>query len=205
MRWALALFIAVGASGINPARAYTLSDWFFTPDQQGQRAFDNKDFSRAAELFNDPVWKGYALYRAGQYQQAIDLLAGLDTARASFTQGLAHVKNRQYRDAVRAFETTLQRDADYPGAAENLQTAQQIVDYIERVREQSDTGEERGIGADDVVFDNETGRGADTQIDAKPREGEGLVTTEQWMNMVDTRTEDFLRLRFLIEAGQETP
>jgi Ca-activated chloride channel family protein len=31
------------------------------------------------------------------------------------------------------------------------------------------------------------------------------MTTEQWMNTVDTRTGDFLRQRFAIEAAQSTP
>ena len=40
-----------------------------------------------------------------------------------------------------------------PDAEANLAVAREIVDYIERVREQSDTGEESGIGADEVVLD----------------------------------------------------
>ena len=65
-------------------------------------------------------------------------------------------------------------------------------------------GEERGIGADDVMFDNEDGRGANTQMEAPKDEGIGLLSTEQWMRTVDTRTGDFLRLRFAIEAARPT-
>ncbi len=115
---------------------------------------------------------------------------------------MAEIKSRGYRDGVRSFETALERDPDYPGAAENLAVAKEIVDYIEEVREQSDTGEEGGIGADEVVFDNEANRGAETQIEAPREGGDGLMTTEQWMNTVDTRTGDFLRQRFAIEAAR---
>ena len=69
------------------------------------------------------------------------MLDRLDTAAAAFIQGMAQVKSRGYRDAVRAFQETLARDPDYPHAAENLATAREIVDYVERVREQSDTGD----------------------------------------------------------------
>ena len=95
------------------------------------------------------------------------------------------------------------RDPDYPGAAENLTLAKEIVEYVESAREQSDTGEDTGIGADDVVFDNEEARGADTQMEVPQEDGSGLLTAEQWMNTVDTRTGDFLRQRFAIEAAQE--
>jgi Ca-activated chloride channel family protein len=206
MRWALIL-LGLGLTLAPPgmARADGIADWFLTPDQQGWRAYQNNDFIRAAELFQDPMWRGHALYRSGQYVDAIELLDRQETPEASFTQGLAHIKNRQYRDGVRAFETTLQREPDFPGAAQNLKVAQEIVDYIEATREASDTGEETGLGADDVVYDNESNRGADTQTDRQPRGEEGILTTEQWMNTVDTRTSDFLRLRFQIEAARSSP
>ncbi len=200
MRWAAVASLALLLPAPQ-ARAGGLADWFFTPDQQGRIAYQRKEYDRAAELFADPLWRGYALYKNGQYAEAVEVLSRVETAQAAFIQGIAAVRNRAYRDGVRAFETALARDPDYPGAAENLALAQEIVDYVETAREQSDTGEEAGIGADDVVFDNEEARGADTQIDAPQEEGAGLLTTEQWMNTVDTRTGDFLRQRFALEAA----
>lgn len=185
----------------NPARAEGVADWFFTPDQQGQRAMNDKDFETAAGRFVDPSWKNYALYRQGKYEDAAEGYSQMQSAAASFAQGMALIKSRKYRDAVRAFELTLERDPDYPGAAQNLETAREIVVYIEDTREQSDTGEEAGIGADDVVFDNESGRGADTQIEPG-EDSSGLLSEDQWMNTVDTRTGDFLRQRFAIEASR---
>ncbi|MCB1485997.1 MAG: VWA domain-containing protein [Bauldia sp.] len=203
MRWAVLVALAAGLQTPHPARADGIADWFFTPDQQGQRAYDRKDFGRAAELFVDPMWRGYALYRDGQYEQATEVLGRVETAEAAFVQGMAYIKSRRYRDGVRAFETALTRDPDYPGAAANLEVARQIVEHVERVREQEDTGEELGIGADEIVFDNEANRGADTRIEAEPSDAPGLMTAEQWMNTVDTRTGDFLRYRFAIEAARQ--
>jgi len=202
MRWVAIAAIAVGLSAPAPARAEGVADWFLTPDQQGRLAYQRKDYERAAELFVDPLWRGFALYRAGKYEAAAEVLARVETAQAAMLQGMAHIKSRGYRDGVRAFETAVKRDPDYPGAAENLAVAREIVDYVERVREQSDTGEEQGIGADKVVFDNEANRGAETQIDAQPEGAGGLLTADQWMNTVDTRTGDFLRQRFAIEAAR---
>jgi Ca-activated chloride channel family protein len=206
MRWAAIAAVAAGLSGPAPAHADGVVDWFLTPDQQGRLAYQRNDFTRAAELFVDPLWRGYALYRDGQYAAAVELLNRVETAEAAFIQGMAHLKSRGYREGVRAFRTALDRDPDYPNAAENLAVAETIVEYIERVREQSDTGEEAGIGADEVVFDNEAGRGAETQMEVpEDAAGEGLLTTEQWMNTVDTRTGDFLRQRFALEAAGGAP
>lgn len=201
MKWAALAALALMAQP-QAARADGIADWFLTQDQQGRLAYQRKDYDRAAALFTDSLWRGYALYKAGDYAEAVQVLARVETAEAAFIQGVAAIRNRAYRDGIRAFETALQRDPDYPGAAENLETAKVILDYVESTREQSDTGEHTGEGADDVVFDNEEARGADTQMQVSEDEGTGLLTTEQWMNTVDTRTGDFLRQRFLLEASQ---
>ena len=211
MRWAaLAVFATVTGgivAGPSTARADGLADLFFTPDQQGRLAFEDRDFGRAADRFVDPLWRGYVLYRDGQYALAIEVLNRVETADAAFIQGMASVKNRAYRDGVRAFETALERNPDFANAAENLAVARQIVDYVEEARIASDTGEEAGIGADDVVFDNEAARGAETVMEVPQEDGEGLMTATEWMRTVDTRTGDFLRQRFAIEAahGQGRP
>ncbi|BCH20583.1 membrane protein [Mesorhizobium sp. L-8-10] len=198
MRWSLLLALGIGAMPSPPAHAEGVIDWLLTPDQQGRLAYQRKEYDRAAELFADPMWKGQSLYRDGQYSEAADVFSRLDTAAAAFAEGMAHIKGREYRDGIAAFETTLKRDPDYPGAAENLKTAKEILDYIETTREQSDTGEEAGEGADEIVMDNKDARGAETRIQGK---GDALLTTEQWMNTVDTDPADFLRQRFAIEAA----
>ncbi|AXI44733.1 VWA domain-containing protein [Sulfitobacter sp. SK012] len=203
MQWglALAVFICVGAP--MPLRADGLKDYFLTPDQQGRLAYDRKDFDRASELFIDPLWQGYALFKNGSYEKAAEVLGRVDTAEAEFIRALAFIRNRNYRDGVRSFEAVVERDPSFPGAAENLEVAREIVEYVEKTREQSDTGEDSGIGADEVVFDNESDRGVGTELVAPTEESIGVLTTEQWMNTVDTRTSDFLRLRFLLETSKE--
>lgn len=206
MRWAVVAALALTLPAPEGARADGLADWFLTPDQQGRLAYDRRDFGAAAERFADPLWRGYALYRHGQYEEAVEVLGRVETAQAAFIQGMAQIKSRAYRDGVRSFETALARDPDYPGAAENLAQARAIVDYVEEAREEQDTGEDSGIGADEVVFDNEAARGEDTQMEAPENsDASGLLSVDQWMRTVDTRTGDFLRLRFALEAAGDAP
>lgn len=205
MRWG-AVLVALWLLPAAPARADGLGDrvagWFWTPDQQGQRAMNAGDFNRAAERFSDPMWRGYALYRDGQYADAITVLDRVETAQAAMVQGMAQIRNRSYRAGVAAFETALARDPDYPGAAENLAVAQNIVTYIERVQEQSATGDDTEMTADEVVFDNEEARGQDVETDVPtPDEVAAPLSADQWMNSVDTETGDFLRQRFALEAA----
>ncbi|MEM7462509.1 MAG: VWA domain-containing protein, partial [Pseudomonadota bacterium] len=159
MRWVILLAISMLYMQPTQARADGWIDWFLTPDQQGWIAFNRKEFQEAGALFSDPMWKGYAMYRAGQYEEAAGVFATLDTAEAAFAQAMAEIRNRQYRPAVRSFDKALERQSAFPEAERNREITLAIIEYVESAREQSDTGEEAGIGADEVVFDNEAGRG----------------------------------------------
>lgn len=198
MRWVLLLAFMFAFNHPNQAAAEGWRDWFLTPDQQGMIAYQNKEPALAGELFADPFWKGFAKMRAGQYGDAADIFARLDSAEAAFAQGMSHIRNREYRPAISAFEAALERRSDYPQAAHNLEIAVAILAYIESAREQSDTGEESGIGADDIVFDNEAARGTDTEAQ-QTDETPVVLSAEQWMSSIDTDMGDFLRTRFLYE------
>lgn len=181
----------------------TFLDAFLTPDQQGRWWLERRKYARASEHFSDPAWQGYALFRDGQYSAAAEQLNQLDTADAAFTQGLAMIRNRQYRDAITAFQTVLQRDPDYPDGARNLALAQQILTYVEESREQSDTGEESGEGADEVVYDNNAERGTQTQTQGG--QGDQLLTPDQWISSIKSDTGDYLRQRFALETVEQQP
>ncbi len=204
IRWCLA-FVLIAPLG-SPAQADGWRDWFFTPDQQGRLAFEDRRFSDAADLFQNPEWRAYALLRAGRYEEAAEAYRFIETSDAANAEGIALLRNRKYRDGVRAFEKALDRDPNNAVAAANLDVARAIVEFVETTQAQSDTGEESGIGADDTVFDNESGQGAETQIEREEETAavQGL-TTEDWMRAVDTQVGDFLASRFRLEnaAGDQ--
>lgn len=201
IRWAfLGLFLAAPSG---PAIADGWRDWFLTPDQQGQIAMNQKRYADAAELFQDPYHQGYARLKAGQYPEAAANFVELTSPEAAFAEGMARIRNREYRPAIAAFETALERRQDWPEAQHNLEVSKAILDYVETTREQSDTGEEAGIGADDTVFDNEAARGKDTTVQA-PTDGAQALSADQWIRTIDTDMQDFLRNRFLLENQEQS-
>lgn len=201
MRW-MAVLLALGLAGQpGTAQADGWRDWFFTPDQQGRLAYDRKDYGRAAELFVDPAWKAQATLMDGQYEEAATLFGAIETPEAALSQGIAQIKSRQYRPAVRSFETALERRPDYPEATRNLEIAKAIVEFVEGLQEQSDSGETTGIGADEIVFDNASGKGETTQIEAPEDDIASPQTADQWMQSIDTQMGDFLKSRFRLDTA----
>lgn len=196
-------FVFLLMAGVTkPVQAEGIRDWFFTPDQQGWMTYQGKDFAAASEQFQDIKWVAFTQFKAGKYAEAAESYARIETVQGAFGEGMARLRNREYREGVRAFEKALERDPDLEAAKENLAVAQAIVAYVESAQSQSDTGEETGIGADDVVFDNESGLGAETQIE-RTDEAPVVFTTEQWMQSVDTDVSDFLHSRFRLEISKE--
>jgi Ca-activated chloride channel family protein len=170
---------------------------FFTPDQQARRAYEHREFLRAAELFEDPAWAGVAYYRSGQYEASAASFGRIPEASGFFNRGNAFMKNFEYAKAITAYEQAVAEAPAWTEAAENLQLARYILDYIERAREQSDTGDETELSADDYVFDNTRERGREMEITQDSTIE--LESAEKWMRAVDTETADFLRTRFLLE------
>jgi len=202
VRWCVLIGAAILGGQPGVAEADGITDWFLTPDQQGRALYNKKAYPEAAATFEDPLWRGYALLDAGAYEQAAAVYSRLPSAEGAFAAGVAYVKGRAYRDGIAAFERALQRDPSHAAAAHNLGVARAIVAHLERAREAADT-EEGSEGADDVVFDNDAKTGYEVAIEGQLQEK--IQTAEQWMRTVDTRTADFLRLRFQLEAAANTP
>jgi Ca-activated chloride channel family protein len=110
------------------------------------------------------------------------------------------MKAFEYRKAIPAYELAVEEAPDWTEAQENLDLARYTLEYIERSREQSDTGEESGIGADDIVYDNTSERGAETKVSRES--AVEAQSAEKWMRTVDTDTADFLRSRFMLESAR---
>ena len=173
-------------------------DLWLTPDQQARIAYEALDFTAAADRFEDPAWAGIAAYRAGQYEASAASFGRIPTAVGFFNRGNALMKNREYAKAIVAYEQAVTEDPGWVAAAENLELSRYVLQYIERAREQSDTGDETEYGADDYVFDNTQDRGVEIEITQQSTIE--LESAEKWMRSVDTETRDFLRTRFLLEA-----
>lgn len=189
---AATLMVILGVRAERP-----VSIWL-TPDQQARLAYEQNDFARAAELFEDPMWQGAAAYRAGQYALAAETYGRLGTATGFFNRGNAFMKSFDYGKAIDAYELTVSEAPDWPEAQDNLELARYVLDYIQDTREQSDTGDQSELGADDYRFDNTDDRGR--KMTVTKQSTIELQSAEKWMRSVDTETRDFLRTRFDLEA-----
>ncbi|WP_152287703.1 VWA domain-containing protein [Flavicella marina] len=101
-------------------------DLWFTKDYQGQLAFDNSNFDAAAKLFENPLRKGVAYYKAGNYDEAIRAFSKDSSAEGMYNLGLSYYKNGDYAAAALAFGKTIEIDSTFKQAKKNLQISQYL-------------------------------------------------------------------------------
>ena len=130
------------------AQALTWVDLWKTSDQQGQEAFEAEDHTRATALFENPMWRAAAQFRAEDFESSSATLEGLDTSDAHYNRGNALAGAGQISPAIEAYERALELDPDHEDARFNrdllLQQPQQ---------NQSDSGDSEG----DESQDSESG------------------------------------------------
>ncbi len=200
LQLALATLLALLTLAWLASREATFADLWLTRDQQAQLAMNRNDWQSALERFESPARKATAAYTAGQYEQSAELFARVADATGFYNRGNALIKARDYRNAIRAFELAVAAAPGWQEAADNLALARYISNYIEQLREDSDTEDESELSADDYVFDNEDERGREMEITRDSTIG--LESAEKWMRSVNTDTADFLRTRFALEQSR---
>lgn len=174
---------------------------WFTPDQQGQRLFAKGEFETAAEVFEDPLWKGMAWYRAGEFEKAAAQFARRDTPEAHFNRGNALVMRGEYEPAVAAYERALVLRPDWREAEENRDLARARGDAIRR--EGGDMGDQT-LGADKIQFDNQKREtGQDTEVNTE-QVASSTDIQSLWLRRVQTKPADFLRAKFSYQQAQRS-
>ena len=111
--WVLVLLLA-------PLASYAAGGWFTTSDQRGMRAFDDRDFASAAQLFADPEWRSAALHRAGRFLESAEVLRDVGTVPARYNRATALALAGEIETAIRLYEALLRDHPEHADARHNL-------------------------------------------------------------------------------------
>mgnify|MGYP001551837573 CR=1 FL=1 len=185
-------------------QAAAWSDWWLTPDQQGQRLFNNGDFAAAAEIYEDAARKGAAYYRAGDFENAASVFGRIRTPEAAFNRGNALIMLGRYKEAIGSFDRALELRPGWAEAEQNRDLARVRLEML--APPDSDAGGTGGkLGADKIVFDD-TGRVKSSDQEQVTEETEMMTDEEMrsvWLRRVQNDPADFLRTRFSYQLYRE--
>jgi Ca-activated chloride channel family protein len=200
VRWtsaALAVVFVVPSSG--DQSRFSWMDLWLTHDQQGRYYFEKAEYKTAAEKFEDPIWRGLALTRAGDYEEALNAFALSDSAEAWYNQGDALAHLGKYPEAVQAYKQALARRNPWPDAQDNLALVESLIPKAKN-KDKDQEQEAPNLPPDQMKFDEKGEQGKKTQMRIKldPKK-----MAEIWMRNIQTTPADFLRRRFAMQAAKE--
>lgn len=116
--------------------AFSFDDLWLRADQQGQRLLEAQRPKEAAERFNDPQWRGLALYEAGDYSAAAEQFALSDSAVSFYNRGNALAHSNELEAAVDAYERALEIDPQLLQAEKNKALVEELLRQREQQQEQ---------------------------------------------------------------------
>lgn len=174
-----------------------VEELFLTSNQQGRWYFDREDYATAAGRFTDPMWKGLASYRSGDYATALTQFARLDTPEAFFLMGNCYARMKEFPAAVGAYDHAIK---GRPAFREAIRNRTLVASFIPK-KPHDDQGEaDPNLDPDDIKFDKKGKHGkygAVQQLKVKPEQ-----MAELWMRNLKVSPADFLRQKFLVQAEE---
>lgn len=180
---------------------------WYSPDQLGQRLFNQGEFQDAAMTFQDPYRQGIAWFRAGEFEKAEQSFARVGTPESEYNRGNCLVMLGKYEAAVGRFDRAIQLNPTWEDAQINREIAATRAKLLEQ--KGGDMGDQK-IGADKIVFDkSKKSEGEETQTDEVAPLPASAVQ-ELWLRRVQTKPASFLKAKFAYqlavgnnEEGQE--
>ncbi|MGE3775315.1 MAG: tetratricopeptide repeat protein, partial [Gammaproteobacteria bacterium] len=180
------LLVAALLAVVVAPRPAAAVDWWLTPDQAGQRAFEREDYAVAAQRYADPAWRSAARYRAGDYAAAARELDGREDAESLYNRGNAFARQGRYDEAIAAYDAALKAAPGHDDATYNKTLIEDLLrrqqtSQEERPQEreqQQSAGDEQqrgddqgsGQGQDDEARD---GQGGERDADSTPPPQDG--------------------------------
>ena len=127
----------------HPAQASVWQDLWKTKDQQAQSAFEQGEFSQAAETFENPQWQASAQYKAGNYQQALEGFEQDSSAQGLYNQGNALMQQENYQEAIKRYQQAIDLQPSFTEAQQNLEVAKKRQKQQENTDQQNESKQDQ--------------------------------------------------------------
>ena len=150
-----------------PAQALSWQDLWLRPEQQAFRALQQDPVSAGGERFTDPRWRAAAFYQAGQYQRALDALAGQTDGESHYNRGNTLARLKRYDDAVAEYDAALLIDPEHADARHNRDLLLRISDLAPAAMSDA-PGPRAGDSSADANARGQRGAVASPGIDGDP-------------------------------------
>lgn len=159
-RGALTVFVLV--LFLPRAEAFEWNDLWQTKSQKAQQSYQQGDYSGAWQNFDDPLWKGNAAYKAGDYPAAEQSYRQQDTADALYNLGNSLAQQQKYAEAIEAYQQALAKNPALDKAQQNIDVVQKALEQQQQQNQQQSEGEGEAQDQQQGESSNDQGQGAES-------------------------------------------
>lgn len=223
--WLLALVLIVAVPD-GPARAADVPrsgwrDWLRNDEQRAEQAMRSDQHEQALALSRDPLRRGNALFRAGDYSAAEQSYAQSDTSDGHYNRGNALAKQQQYQQAIDAYDETLGRNPGHEDAEHNKKLVEELLKQQQEQQQQQDQNQDQQENdeqdqqqeqeqqqdgeQDDADQDSEQEGQPEPEAEKQeeePLDPEEQQAVEQWLRRVPDDPGGLLRRKFRLQHQQ---
>ena len=170
------------------------SELLETNNQKAYALFEQKSYGKAAETFEDSMYKGASFFKDGAFKKAKAIYATMTTKEARYNLGNSELMLGEYDKAIEAYTLALKIDPSFTWAKENkdLAIARKKMKEVENDGKQG-IGDMYDMQPDEIVYDNTEGKGEDDERSAqKAIKGNNA----NWLDRIQTSPKAFLKNKF---------
>ena len=143
----LAIFMLLPHS--QDAMAVEWQELWARADQQASRILQQGDASAAARQFENREWKAAAHYRAGEYEQAIKALDGINSPDALYNKGNALAQIGKLPEALQAYDQALELNPADPDIIYNRELVEKQLEQQQKQDQQQDQQDQQEQNSDE--------------------------------------------------------
>jgi Ca-activated chloride channel family protein len=155
------------------AQADWWNDLWKTADQQGQEAFKQQQYGSAAESFEDPLWKGSALYKDGDYEGALEAFSQSDSIDSLYNRGNTLAQLGDLDKAIAAYDQVLKSDPTHEDAKANKALLEQQKQQQQQNQENQDSQDSEDQQNSEEQQDSEQQQDGQNQQDSQDQQQQG--------------------------------
>ena len=152
------------------AYAFEWKDLWKNIDQQGQQYFIEGLHSEAAQVFENPEWKGLSYFRSGNLENALEEWKEIDSPRSLFNQGNALAKLGKLDQAIDRYDQVLEREPEHSDARFNRDLLKKLLEEQEKQKQQNQ--EKDGSGEDQQKTENQQSESRTERSEEDPSSAE---------------------------------
>ncbi|MBF7073270.1 VWA domain-containing protein [Glaciecola sp. MH2013] len=115
---------------------------FKNANQKGLQFFEEKNYRKAATEFEDPMWKGSALYKNQDYEAALQEFEKVPGAESLYNQGNTLAQLGKLQEAIDKYDAALTLHAGHANAIKNKKIIEDLLKQQQEQENQSDSQEQ---------------------------------------------------------------